>query len=103
MVQAVSSQSRGRSFAGKRANSAARALEVGTTIARLIAEARSDRLASPIEIATRAQRTARSILATHGVEVHASGGAPTGPALIVANHLSYLDPLVVASAVPCIA
>jgi 1-acyl-sn-glycerol-3-phosphate acyltransferase len=39
----------------------------------------------------------------HDVDVRVSGPRPTRPALLVANHLGYLDPLVVAAATPCIA
>jgi 1-acyl-sn-glycerol-3-phosphate acyltransferase len=39
-------------------------------------------------------------LALHGVEVHGRGLFPTGPCIVIANHLSWLDPLVVASILP---
>jgi 1-acyl-sn-glycerol-3-phosphate acyltransferase len=48
-------------------------------------------------------RTARTILHVHGVDVRSTGPQPHGPAVIIANHLSYLDPLVVCSVLPCIA
>jgi len=86
-----------------RASAIARGLDVATTIARLIGEARAARSASPLEVARRAQRTARRILAIHGVEVRTTGEMPAGAGLLVANHLGYLDPLVVAAALPCIA
>jgi 1-acyl-sn-glycerol-3-phosphate acyltransferase len=47
-------------------------------------------------------RTARRALAIHGVDCRAAGPLPRCPALLVANHVSYLDPLVVASQVPCV-
>jgi 1-acyl-sn-glycerol-3-phosphate acyltransferase len=72
------------------------------TIGRMIIEA-SLRESSPIEFADRAQRTARAILKSHGVEVRRIGNAAGGPSLIVSNHVSYLDALVVASLIPCIA
>ncbi len=43
----------------------------------------------------------RRFLALHGVEVEARGAVPPGAAIVVANHVSWLDPLVVASLVPC--
>ena len=47
--------------------------------------------------------SSRRALAVHGVELRVDGAAPPdGPALVVSNHLSYLDPLVVATAVPCV-
>jgi 1-acyl-sn-glycerol-3-phosphate acyltransferase len=48
-------------------------------------------------------RTARTILQVHGVDLRSSGPQPGGPAILVANHLSYLDPLVVSAVVPCVA
>jgi 1-acyl-sn-glycerol-3-phosphate acyltransferase len=44
---------------------------------------------------------ARRVLHLHGVEVEASGPLPFGPVILAANHLSWLDPLVVASVLPC--
>lgn len=38
----------------------------------------------------------------HGVEVSVSGSLPPGPAVLAANHLSYLDPVLIASQVSCI-
>jgi 1-acyl-sn-glycerol-3-phosphate acyltransferase len=46
-------------------------------------------------------QAARRALAVHGVEIRASSPLHGGAALIVANHLSYLDPLVVAAVCPC--
>jgi lyso-ornithine lipid O-acyltransferase len=43
----------------------------------------------------------RRTLRAHGVEVDALGGLPPGPVLLACNHVSWLDPLVVAGQVPC--
>ncbi len=43
----------------------------------------------------------RRVLDLHGVTVDAEGPVPLGPVVLVANHVSWLDPLVVASLVPC--
>jgi 1-acyl-sn-glycerol-3-phosphate acyltransferase len=68
----------------------------------LVVVARADGRPPPSVFAQRAQRTARGILAIHGIDVRTSGRAPAGAAIVVANHVSYLDPLVVSAVVPCI-
>jgi 1-acyl-sn-glycerol-3-phosphate acyltransferase len=44
----------------------------------------------------------RRVLDLHGLAVEATGAIPLGPALLVSNHLSWLDPLVVSSLLPCV-
>ncbi len=44
---------------------------------------------------------ARRVLQLHGVEVEAEGPLPLGAVVLAANHVSWLDPLVVASLIPC--
>jgi 1-acyl-sn-glycerol-3-phosphate acyltransferase len=87
---------------GERARAAVRAVGVAAIVARLVVVARATRAASPLAFAERAQRTARAILALHGIDVRTSGRPPAGPVMVVTNHVSYLDPLVVSSVVPCI-
>ncbi len=81
--------------------SARRAAGLFVTTARLIVEGRVE-LDAP-GLAVRAQRTARALLRVHGVDLRCSGPTPRPPAILVANHISYLDPLVIAAVVPCIA
>jgi 1-acyl-sn-glycerol-3-phosphate acyltransferase len=70
-------------------------------IAELLVEAR---LSSPstIAFADRAQRTAQRILERHSVTVQTFGPRPIGRAVVVTNHVSYLDPLVVSAVLPCL-
>ena len=75
----------------------------GATAAALAGRARRARL----EGATRQAQArlladgCRAALRVHGVRVDAGGGLPPGPVLLACNHVSWLDPLVVAAAVPC--
>ncbi len=83
---------------------AERLVRVGALVASTLA--RSVRIASqdqkvPDRTALLAW-AARRALEIHGLEVRASGAPPHGPALLVSNHLSYLDPLVLLSQAPCV-
>jgi 1-acyl-sn-glycerol-3-phosphate acyltransferase len=84
------------------ARAALRACGLAITVTRLIWGARADQDPLPTAYPPRAQRTAKVILAGHGVEVRTHGRPPEGPAVLVANHVSYMDPLVVSAAAPCI-
>ncbi len=84
------------------ARAALRACGLAFTVTRLIWSARSDGAPLATAYAPRAQRTAKAILARHGVEVRTHGRPPEGPAVLVANHVSYMDPLVVSAAAPCV-
>jgi len=44
----------------------------------------------------------RSVLALHGLAVEIDGPVPIGPVVLASNHVSWLDPLVVAATVPCV-
>jgi 1-acyl-sn-glycerol-3-phosphate acyltransferase len=70
-------------------------------VAELLVEARLSP-GSTIAYADRAQRTAHRILERHSVTVETLGPRPVGRAVVVANHLGYLDPLVVSSVLPCV-
>ena len=61
------------------------------------------RLRGPITLVRRAQwvqQAARGILTSLGVEYTVDGQAPTF-GLVVSNHLSYLDILILSTAMPC--
>jgi lyso-ornithine lipid O-acyltransferase len=54
----------------------------------------------PRATAVRVKWLCENVSALHGLEVRATGAVPKGPCALVANHLSYLDPLAIASLVP---
>ncbi|MEM7139111.1 MAG: lysophospholipid acyltransferase family protein [Myxococcota bacterium] len=57
-------------------------------------------LVTPCERALEMQRASARIGKTVGLSVEVHGEAPTRPCVIVANHVSYLDPIAVATTVP---
>ena len=59
------------------------------------------RRTTALEATRLAQRCARRILRIAGVTVHVTGEPPPGRGLIVANHRSYADILVMMSVIPC--
>ncbi|HEX4448855.1 MAG TPA: lysophospholipid acyltransferase family protein [Polyangiaceae bacterium] len=86
--------------------SVVRALGLASSIVELVTRSRAEDAAAaptPEWLAGRSQRAAEAILERHGVIVVANAPSSPGPAIIVTNHTSYLDPLVVASVLPCLA
>jgi 1-acyl-sn-glycerol-3-phosphate acyltransferase len=79
-----------------------RATSLVQIVGSLIATASVEGVVGTEVQAARAARTARTILAVHGVDVRTSGSIPDGPFVVVSNHVSYLDPLLVSAVVPCI-
>jgi len=63
---------------------------------------RGDRAALLHERAAVLGRASRRAMRIHGIEIEVSGPLPRGPALVVTNHLSYLDPLVLATLVDAV-
>ena len=57
--------------------------------------------ASPRERANALQRVAQGFVNAHRVQLDVTGGFPSGPAIIISNHLGYVDPVVICSLVPC--
>ncbi len=58
---------------------------------------------SPVTAAYRQHDAARAICALHRVDVSVAGRVPSSPALLVSNHLGYLDPIVLGAILPCLA
>lgn len=51
--------------------------------------------------AARLRDACASIVRIHGLEIDVRGSWPAGPVVVVANHVSYLDPIAIASLIPC--
>jgi lyso-ornithine lipid O-acyltransferase len=47
------------------------------------------------------RRTCRQACEFHAIDVELMGPVPRGPVVLVANHLGYIDPVVLCSIVPC--
>jgi 1-acyl-sn-glycerol-3-phosphate acyltransferase len=80
-----------------------RAVGLLRAIGRLLSTSSAEGPTDPRTYAERAARTALTILRVHGVDVRTTGRVPEGAFVVVSNHVSYLDPLLVASVVPCVA
>lgn len=51
--------------------------------------------------AARLRQLCRWVCQLHGIELDVRGAVPTGPVIVVANHLGYIDPLVLCSLFEC--
>lgn len=56
---------------------------------------------APDERARELAWIAENLCALHGVRMTVRGRVPTSPALLVANHMSYFDPMIISSLAPC--
>lgn len=66
----------------------------------LAAMLRGRRATSPRERALIFQRGMAGVAASQGLEIRVHGALPVGPAILVANHVSYLDPVVLGALAP---
>jgi 1-acyl-sn-glycerol-3-phosphate acyltransferase len=85
--------------------SGARVLRVAQRASSLVwsclqALGRHDQERSPAERAFAFHQLCADVCRSHQFEVHAHGQPPDGAAVLVANHLSYLDPIMVAAHKP---
>ncbi len=87
----------GAARAGTRVASLGAAVAGVVLRARDLPEGAERRLEQARLLSGGSQRT----LALHGLEVDLLGSPPPGAALLACNHVSWLDPLVVAAAAPC--
>lgn len=58
---------------------------------------------APDERARELSWVAENMCALHGVRPTVRGALPTQPSLLVANHISYFDPMIISSLTPCTA
>ena len=63
---------------------------------------RPDAATAPRIRAFALSRLASDLCTLLGVRVTVSGAVPPGPVVLIANHLGYVDPLVLAGLVPCV-
>jgi 1-acyl-sn-glycerol-3-phosphate acyltransferase len=78
---------------------------VGRGLFHALAELGAVRMAPPRDPREAAHRLAGAVGAVaraHDMVVHVEGDVPRGPALIVANHVSYLDPIAILPVCPAI-
>jgi len=62
-----------------------------------LGQARMSPVRSPREAAERLSRGIAAVARAHDLEISVRGELPHGPALLVANHVSYLDPIAILS------
>lgn len=67
-----------------------------------LGEARTSAPRHPRAAAERLSRAVAAIARAHDVDLHVRGDLPAGPALIVANHVSYFDPIAILARCPAI-
>jgi 1-acyl-sn-glycerol-3-phosphate acyltransferase len=80
-----------------------RIARTGATVTRLAARARAIRRSGDRarDRASALRDGCRAVLNHHGIEVELEGLPPPGPVLLACNHVSWLDPIVVAAIAPC--
>lgn len=83
-----------------------RALALARIVAGAAAEARRLEVRTDQALRLRGQAYALSracgrICASHGLRAEISGPVPSGPVVMVANHVGYVDPVVLGSLLPC--
>ena len=66
-----------------------------------IGESRLGGPATRVSRAARLQRLMAEVVEIHGVRIGVLGALPTEPCVLVANHVGYLDPIVIGAQVPC--
>jgi len=77
-----------------------RIFSIGGRVLETVGRARMQRF-SPLERAQWLHQMCVAVCEGHGFIVDREGSLPRAPSLLVANHLGYIDPLVIGSLVPC--
>jgi 1-acyl-sn-glycerol-3-phosphate acyltransferase len=71
-------------------------------IAAWMLEPRAKGASLPWRTARRQQEASRAMCELHGIDVRVAGERPSGPALLVSNHVGYFDPMVIGGLTPCV-
>lgn len=79
-----------------------RNVETLARLAALFGSARSEAGGSVVEQARRFQALCDDLCALHRWDVEVVGSFPKSPAIVVANHQSYVDPVIICAAHPCL-
>jgi lyso-ornithine lipid O-acyltransferase len=81
---------------------AGRVGEGALTVLAALGGARAGHSLAISEQATQLAAVLAELRALHALRVEVTGAPPVGPSVLVANHVSYLDPVALAPVVPCI-
>lgn len=86
---------------GARAADRLASLALHTLSARLAALTLPHGASAAFERSLALRRLLRDVTSSHRIEVATRGATPDAPCVLVANHVSYLDPIVIGSVVAC--
>jgi len=103
VIETLPAPAASRAGPGRFARTFARIAQTSLLSAHLLARLREARPEDALARAELMKTVAAEALRCNGIEVRARGEFPAGPALLVANHVSWIDPLALLAKVPCVA
>lgn len=101
MIEALPAKAAPGASAGRIARTCSRVARTAVLSAQVASRLRGSEARDGGVRARLLQEAAAEALRTHGIEVRARGSFPSGPALVVANHVSWIDPLALLARFPC--